>query len=1565
VANKSDSRHSALHIHLLLHLPLLALLVLFFALPWLDAGLPGEDFPANVAWFADISKWILGRGLDQWWAPDWLMGTSRTLIFSKMFGFVLALPFHAFGPEAALKLTTLVLFHIASGFSMWLLLRRYCLGPAASLMGAVFYTLSPVYLLETATHGHFEVSLYYAFVPLILWAFDHALESQSLRWSTLTGLIAALGLWVNNEGSAVTLPFLIFPYLQRLAFRWNSREQSETFWAVLGRSAFIPVCATVSFIFCSAFFLAPALLEQKDHYLFHPSYIRQSILEFSYRNPLYLLDRSGMLLAHFTDLPEGMRAFSGQLYPGAVALLLALFGLAWRREGRYKRLPRVFLAIGFVGLLLSFGGYSVLDSVVPLCRTARMRDLALGAIFLASLAIVPVGFLFRYQAMALCRRCLTFLPLIVALLVVLSIPWFRILSFIVPIYSHMRAPIWFFITPVVFGVAVLAAMGADALLERMRAQPRLWAAWGLLVLAMLDVLPYRHAFQKQISPQSVSEMKSVFEAIGEEPALCRSIVMESYSPFLDLGTTVSGKPSAWGWLNWDSTKTAGEYVLGSLYPRLSSSDADAQFEAANLASMAGIGFLVDDLGEPPNLPPNKFWTRIGNSQRFALYRNSLASPMIRLYAGRALYLGPAQGPWPQLSCYLNQRGYALATTDRQDDSLDLISSYDAIFWAFPSPPPVRFQNRPAAARPRIFDLNENKTWSLPPVSAPAAETYIGRPRRDEITIHLEDRPSTAPLASFLGVAEAAHPNWTASVDGKARQTVRLSWGLIGVPLRPGDTDIRLSFAKPRYFSSLLMISLFSALAVLALFTIPLLPGFFIAVRRRSKSFFGRDKIETESIAASFPEQPASASQGSFSTIVAAVITFAAPLAIYAFTLAPTISGDDAGELVSAAYHLGVPHPPGYPLWTLMAHVFTRLPLAADIGRRVNWMSAVLSASCALLLFAIARRLLRSPWVASLSAIAVCVGSTVWMQSVIAKGTYGLTAFLCLLCLAVLQSWDRQRSLWKLCLFAHLFALGIVSHYMTLLFAPAFAYFILSAEPKILQRPRHIALMASCFLAGLSVFLLLIPFARAHPPINWGNPDNLRRWLDEVRRVQYRGLEFSERVSIHTKLLFLWNFAREFSRQLPWPWLVLVPFGWFSLFRSHRRFTLMLTLLILSNAILLTLILHFQFTPENLERVQVYYIPSYILSAFWLAAGIEFLCDRSHVFALPFKRRKKRVGRSPKSRVPAILPQRYRNLTAIGLSSICVLHLVARNWRDNDMHAYYLARDYAENTMKTLPPNAITFPVGDYQTFPLLYLQCVEDMRPDVLIGDLYGYLEEGVYKEYEKVTGHSSAGKDREEIIDALVRSSERPVLFFQRRNMSHLPGLELRPWGILYKVARQDAPIGDDQHLWRSYKLRGVEDPRVPKDYMGKAIISCYSLAQGERMLLRGDMKGALAMFNQAVEREDFAPETSNNCGSILAELDHPQEARRFYLDALQQDPGHLLARRNLGSIYMSMKIFDKAAFQFRKAIELDPGDQLLRELYGQAIDAQRAPAHPPAQSPEDLLGGATSPLAGPHAMQ
>ena len=77
--------------------------------------------------------------------------------------------------------------------------------------------------------------------------------------------------------------------------------------------------------------------------------------------------------------------------------------------------------------------------------------------------------------------------------------------------------------------------------------------------------------------------------------------------------------------------------------------------------------------------------------------------------------------------------------------------------------------------------------------------------------------------------------------------------------------------------------------------------------------------------------------------IVAASTFVLSLIIYLRTIAPTVSFWDCGEFIACSYILGVPHPPGAPFYLMLGRLFTLIPFAADIGLRVNIISAITTA----------------------------------------------------------------------------------------------------------------------------------------------------------------------------------------------------------------------------------------------------------------------------------------------------------------------------------------------------------------------------------------------------------------------------------------------------------------------------------------------------------------------------------------------------------------------------------------------------------------------------------------------
>ena len=168
------------------------------------------------------------------------------------------------------------------------------------------------------------------------------------------------------------------------------------------------------------------------------------------------------------------------------------------------------------------------------------------------------------------------------------------------------------------------------------------------------------------------------------------------------------------------------------------------------------------------------------------------------------------------------------------------------------------------------------------------------------------------------------------------------------------------------------------------------------------------------------------------------------------TLAPTVTLWDAGEFITAAKVLGIPHPPGTPLFVIVGHVWGELLPLGGYAWRLNLMSACFSAAGAGCLFLVAHRLLigetRLLRVGGAAAAAVLSAFTftVWQNSneteVYTVATFSIAA-ITWLCVRWRDVRVTPQAPHILLLIVYVAALSIGNHLLALLVGPAVSLFI--------------------------------------------------------------------------------------------------------------------------------------------------------------------------------------------------------------------------------------------------------------------------------------------------------------------------------------------------------------------------------------------------------------------------------------------------------------------------------------------------------------------------------------------
>lgn len=236
-------------------------------------------------------------------------------------------------------------------------------------------------------------------------------------------------------------------------------------------------------------------------------------------------------------------------------------------------------------------------------------------------------------------------------------------------------------------------------------------------------------------------------------------------------------------------------------------------------------------------------------------------------------------------------------------------------------------------------------------------------------------------------------------------------------------------------------------------------------------------------------------------VLAAVLAGAAVLGLYILTLAPTTAFWDASEYIATAHILGIPHPPGNPLFVVLAKAWTLLlaPTGLSVAVRVNLFAATTTAVACGFLFLVAHRILvevvEDRRVALVgAAVSVLLGATaftVWNQSNVNEKVYTVSVMILAIVSWLALVWrdnrDDPRSARWLLLALYLMVLGSTNHLMSLLPAPALLLFILLVGPGVLLRGDVWARAVPVILLGLSFNFFLPIRADQRPVINEGDP----------------------------------------------------------------------------------------------------------------------------------------------------------------------------------------------------------------------------------------------------------------------------------------------------------------------------------------------------------------------------------------------------------------------------------------------------------------------------------------------
>jgi hypothetical protein len=490
---------------------------------------------------------------------------------------------------------------------------------------------------------------------------------------------------------------------------------------------------------------------------------------------------------------------------------------------------------------------------------------------------------------------------------------------------------------------------------------------------------------------------------------------------------------------------------------------------------------------------------------------------------------------------------------------------------------------------------------------------------------------------------------------------------------------------------------------------------------------------------------------------AALLAGGTMLLVYLATLAPSVTFWDAGEFIAAARVLGIPHPPGTPLFIVLSSAWARVLSFVPFAVATNALSAVCTATALALVTWWLARSLGSPIAACAAGITAGAMSTIWSN---ATETEVYAASLCLSACAIVagdlagRTGERR---WR-ALASYVLALSLPLHLSAVVAAPVVIYLaargtdattdwsaaieltgvtifvvavsrmsgwlgivgvviigaaIVRSRARPTERATHLATTLGALVVACSALAFLVIRARHDPAINQGNPATFRDLAYVVARKQY------DVAGLIPRQAPLWiQLANWFEYA---DWQVALGLGT-TVIPTVARVTMSLVFALLG---VVGARWHRRADPRTWAALLLLFLCGSlgVIAYVNLKAGTSFAWafipdgahhearDRDYFFVLGFLAWGLWAGMGAVSVAARFKAPRWAGVALAALPIVLYWSAVSRRSEPDAS----LPTEVATALLEPLPANSVLFVAGDNDTYPLWYAQQVAGMRRDVTV----------------------------------------------------------------------------------------------------------------------------------------------------------------------------------------------------------------------------------------------------------
>ncbi len=602
----------------------------------------------------------------------------------------------------------------------------------------------------------------------------------------------------------------------------------------------------------------------------------------------------------------------------------------------------------------------------------------------------------------------------------------------------------------------------------------------------------------------------------------------------------------------------------------------------------------------------------------------------------------------------------------------------------------------------------------------------------------------------------------------------------------------------------------------------------------------------------------------------------------------SIYGGDVGDLVTAAIVGGVAHPPGYPLFTLLGFILTRLNIFTP-AFMVGLISVFSSSVSVLVYYFFSLKLTNSKLIAFISSLILAFNYLFWFYAEIAE-VFALNNLFVIILMFLAYLYYKQRKIKYLYLLSLALGLSITNHHTIILIFPSLVILVLTNYKQILRKPKEIIKCILLFLLGFSVYLYVPIASFFDPVVNWDKVRDLNSFFHLFLRKDYgtfsAGLFPSPVVA--QRVVILNTYLFNLITQTTIPVVLLSLIGAVYLYIRDKTLFLALFLGFLISGPFF--IAYAGFPIVNTFFIGIYerfFVMSAIILLLFLPLGLKYL-----------------------SQTTTRLINKDLVKLIISVFIIIPIMLFYYNFPKTDLHDIWVGDYLAFDYLSPLPWNSVLLVSGDTQQFNTWYVRFGLGFRSDVEVvaaGGLTGskYIEE---KKRQYLIKNPKSKNDPNFPIEVIKEVLKEKKVFsltqLQPRGEDKLTWI---PYGLTWELLKNKEEIPSEQEYINREK-------KIWKNFKFNEYAKNKSLAKGSLTISEIPYNYSNALISQGT--------------FIFTNYQNTDYALDLYKKAVSIEENNYKAYLTLGIYYSYKKKCDLTRQNLVKAREIYPFDKNIYTL-------------------------------------